>query len=232
MNVVALVLAAGRGVRLGRVEPKAMVRIAGCSLLHWSAAALGRASAVDAVLAVVPAGCAEEFAALRRGWTGPARLLEPVIGGETRQDSVARGLTAIAHQLPDVEYVLVHDAARCLVQPDDAERVLDAARATGAALPVVAVGDTVKIVEDGRVTSTPDRRTLALAQTPQAFQIGILRRALEKAERDGYQGTDCASLVERLGVEVKTCAGRVESLKVTHPWDLEIAEARLRGLAS
>jgi 2-C-methyl-D-erythritol 4-phosphate cytidylyltransferase len=231
MIVVALVLAAGRGARLGRAEPKAMVRIAGRSLLHWSAEALGRAPVVDAVLAVLPAGRAEEFGSLRRGWTGPARLLEPVIGGETRQDSVARGLAAIAHQLPDAEYVLVHDAARCLVQPDDAQRVLDSARETGAALPVIAVGDTVKIVDGGRVTSTPDRRTLALAQTPQAFEIGILRRSLEKAERDGFRGTDCASLVERLGVEVKTCAGRIENLKITHPWDLEIAEARLRGSA-
>ncbi len=229
MSVVALVLAAGQGVRLGEPAPKALVRVAGRTMLEWSADALGRASKVDAVQAVLPPGCARDFESLRGSWAGPARLLEPVTGGETRQDSVSRGLDAALRELPHSEFVLVHDAARCLVEPEDAERVLEAARATGAALPVVPVTDTLKIVEGGRVSGTPDRRTLALAQTPQAFRVEILRRALDEAERDAFRGTDCASLVERLGVEVVTCAGRSENFKVTHPRDLELAKARLLG---
>ncbi len=231
MSVVALVLAAGRGVRLGRTAPKALVRVAGRSMLHWSATALGRSPEVDAVLVVLPPGCAEAFESIRFAWTESARLLEPATGGETRQQSVALGLEAARAQLPDAGFVLVHDAARCLVEPGDAERVLEAARPTGAAVPVVPVADTVKIVDGERVSSTPDRSTLVLAQTPQAFRVEILRRALEQAERDAVRGTDCASLVERLGVEVRTCGGRAENLKVTHPWDLELAEARLKGRA-
>ena len=95
--------------------------------------------------------------------------------------------------------MLVHDAARCLVEPADASAVLDAARATGAALPVLPASDTVKWLDGARVERTLERARIGLAQTPQAFRIETLREALEKAERDGFEGTDCASLVERLG---------------------------------
>ncbi len=231
MSVVALVLAAGRGTRLDRDVPKALLHVAGRSLLHWSADALGRAPVVDAVLAVLPEGCTSEFASVRSAWSASARLLEPVTGGRTRQDSVRLGLADALRQLPDVSFVLVHDAARCLVEPGDAVSVFRAAQATGAALPVVPMADTVKIVEGASVASTPDRSKLALAQTPQAFEVEILRRALEAADREGFRGTDCASLVERLGVQVRTCPGRSENLKVTHPRDLELVEARLQGQA-
>ncbi len=231
MSVVALVLAAGRGTRLGRDVPKALLHVAGRSLLHWSAEALGRAPVVDAVLAVLPEGCTSEFASVRSAWSAPARLLEPVTGGRTRQDSVRLGLADALRQLSDVSFVLVHDAARCLVEPGDAVSVFQAAQATGAALPVVPVADTVKIVEGASVASTPDRSKLALAQTPQAFEVEILRRALAEADREGFRGADCASLVERLGVQVRTCPGRSENLKVTHPGDLELVEARLQGQA-
>jgi 2-C-methyl-D-erythritol 4-phosphate cytidylyltransferase len=121
------------------------------------------------------------------------------------------------------EWVLVHDAARCLVTPGDAEQVLAAARETGAALPVAPVSDTVKRLDGGRVLETLDRSGLGLALTPQAFRVEILAEALDKAERERFVGTDCASLVERLGVEVRTCAGRPENFKVTGPGDLERA---------
>ncbi len=231
MSVVAIVLGAGRGTRLGEEAPKALLHVAGRSLLHWSAEALGRAPVVDAVLVVLPEGCTSEFACVRAAWSGPARLLDPVTGGRTRQDSVRLGLAAAMRELPDASFVLVHDAARCLVEPDDAVNVFEAAQATGAALPVIPLADTVKVVEGASVASTPDRSTLALAQTPQAFEVELLARALEEADREGFRGTDCASLVERLGVEVRTCPGRSENLKVTHPRDLELAEARLREQA-
>ena len=231
MSVVALVLAAGRGTRLGRDAPKALLNVAGRTLLHWSAEAMGRAQVVDAVLAVLPKGCASEFESLRSAWSAPARLLEPVTGGLTRQDSVRLGLAAALRQLPDLSFVLVHDAARCLVEPADAVSVFDAAQTTGAALPVVPLAETVKIVEGASVVSTPERSKLALAQTPQAFEVEILQRALEEADRDGFRGTDCASLVERLGVQVRICPGRSENLKVTYPRDLELVEERLAGQA-
>lgn len=228
MSVVAVVLGAGRGNRLEAGAPKALVEVAGRSLLGWSAAALGRARGVAAVLCVVPPGSLTSIAGLRPAWTGPARLLEPVAGGATRQDSVARALESLAAGSTAAEWVLVHDAARCLVEPGDAERVLEAARPSGAAIPVVPVGDTVKEVSGEAVVRTLDRGRLALAQTPQAFRVALLREALEKAAREGFVGTDCASLVERLGVRVATCPGRRENWKVTDPGDLARAEAQLR----
>jgi 2-C-methyl-D-erythritol 4-phosphate cytidylyltransferase/2-C-methyl-D-erythritol 2,4-cyclodiphosphate synthase len=150
-----------------------------------------------------------------------------VAGGARRQDSVARGLEAGRRARPELDWVLVHDAARCLVEPADASAVLAAARATGAALPVLPASDTVKWLDGGRVERTLERARVGLAQTPQAFRVEVLREALEKAERDGVEGTDCASLVERLGVEVRTSRGRAENFKVTHPEDLARAEALL-----
>jgi 2-C-methyl-D-erythritol 4-phosphate cytidylyltransferase len=94
---------------------------------------------------------------------------------------------------------------------------------------VVPIADTVKRIARGVVVETLPRDALAAAQTPQAFRLGVLREALEKAERDGFAGTDCASLVERLGVPVRACAGRAENFKVTDPRDLERARALLLG---
>ncbi len=222
MRALVVLLAAGQGSRLGNPLPKALVRLRGRTLLEWSSAALARCPEVEAIQAVVPQG-------YEPGACGDVRLLAPVVGGARRQDSVARGLVAGMAARPDLIWVLVHDAARCLVEPSDASLVLRAAQATGAALPVVPASDTPKWLADdcGRVERTLERARLGLAQTPQAFRVQVLREALDKAERDGFEGTDCASLVERLGVEVRVCAGRPDNFKVTHPDDLARAEALL-----
>ncbi len=232
MDAVGVVLGAGRGERLGGGGPKALCEIEGRTLLEWSARALGAARGVGSVLCVVPAGFeGTAFAGLRERWNGPAHLEAPVAGGDTRQRSLGNALRALAAREVDAEWVLVHDAARCCVQPGDAEAVLAAARETGAAIPVVPLADTVKRVLRGSVAETLPREALAAAQTPQGFRLAILREALEKAERDGFAGTDCASLVERLGVPVRTCAGRAENFKVTDARDLERARTLLLGNA-
>jgi len=222
MRALAVLLAAGQGTRLGKQLPKALVRLRGRTLLEWSTDALARCPEVVAIQTVVPRGFEQPA-------SGMAALLAPVEGGARRQDSVARGLAAGMAALPDLDWVLVHDAARCLVEPGDVSAVLRAAQATGAALPVVPASDTPKwLSETGeRVERTLERARLGFAQTPQAFRVQVLREALDKAERDGFEGTDCASLVERLGVEVRLCAGRVDNFKVTHLDDLERAEALL-----
>ena len=227
MRGVALILAAGRGARLGGGPPKGLRALAGRSPLAWSAQALGRARGVDGVLAVLPSDHLDDARDLCADWGGPARWLGGCAGGDSRQGSVACGMRALAGRAPDARWVLVHDAARCLVLPSDAERVLEAARSSGAALPVAPVTDTVKRIESGRVVETPPRQLLGLAQTPQSFRVELLADALRSAERDGFAGSDCASLVERLGVEVRVCEGRAENWKVTHPGDLERAEAIL-----
>lgn len=227
MTVVALVLGAGRGERLGAGAPKGLVEVRGRTLVEWSARALARAERVRCVQPVLPAERLDALDAIRPAWCEPASLAPCVAGGETRQRSVALGLVAARRALPALEWVLVHDAARCLVTPRDAEQVLEAAHATGAALPLAPIADTVKRVRAERVAETLDRTELGLALTPQAFRVEILSEALEKAEREGFAGTDCASLVERLGVEVRVCAGRAENFKVTRPEDLERAAAIL-----
>jgi 2-C-methyl-D-erythritol 4-phosphate cytidylyltransferase/2-C-methyl-D-erythritol 2,4-cyclodiphosphate synthase len=231
MEVVALLLAAGRGERLAAGRPKAQVRLAGRSLLDWSACALGRAAGIDAVLPVIGQASEPDLAEIRARWEGPARLLSSAAGGATRQDSLACGLDALVREAPDASWVLVHDAARCLVEPGDAEGVLAAARSGGAAIPVVALEDTVKELAGQQVLRTLPRERLARAQTPQAFRLALLREAVEKARRDGFEGTDCASLVERLGVPVAVCPGRSQNFKVTGPEDLLRAEALLRARA-
>ncbi len=227
MVAVAPVLAAGQGVRLGAHVPKGLVHVGGRTVLEWAAEALGRAPSVDAVLPVVSEGAGETLAVLERRWSASARLLSGTSGGPTRQDSVELGLRSAVAALPEAEWVLVHDAARCLVQPDDAERVLAAAAATGAAIPALPISDTIKEIDGETVSRTLDRRRLVAVQTPQAFRIPLLREALEKARRDGFTGTDCSSLVERLGVTVCIVRGRPGNWKLTVPADLERAAALL-----
>ncbi len=224
MERVAIVLAAGRGERLGSSEPKAFVEVAGHPVLEHSARALAAAPSVDAVLPVLPAGMLDGAESLRAAWDLDTVLLDPINGGKTRQQSVYNAVRWLLEYQPAVCWVWVHDAARCFVSAEDAERVLAAAAKTGAALPVIPIHETVKRVVSGHVSQTEDRRELFLAQTPQVFRLEILREALDKAARDHVQGTDCASLVERLGVEVNVVDGRRENWKLTEAGDLDRAE--------
>ena len=236
MTVAALILAAGQGLRLGAELPKAQVRVAGRTLLRWSADALGCTSGVHAVLPVVGTDAAEAVAELLDSWVGPAELLEATRGGTSRQDSVRAGLAALLRLRPSAEWVLVHDAARCLVAPEDCAAVLDCASETGAAVLVAPVQDTLKQVDGKRIVATPDRSAMVCAQTPQVFRIALLRDALARAAADGFEGTDCSSLVERLDAEVRTCTAQHENFKVTTAADLQRADAmlgrRARALAS
>lgn len=223
MRVVAIVVGAGRGERLGHALPKAFVPLAGRPLLVHALAALGASAAVEGLLPVLPADVEAPAGLLAGAGLPPgvaAKCLAPVAGGARRQDSVGAGLAALP---PGVEIVAVHDAARPLVRPDAVSRVVEAARGHGAALLAVPVGDTLKRVRDGRVIETPPRDEWWAAQTPQAFRVELLREALAKAEAEGRTGTDCAQLVEALGVAVHVVRGDPENVKITHPADLALA---------
>ena len=138
-------------------------------------------------------------------------------GGRERQDSVYRGLRRLSDS---VEIVLVHDAARPFVSRDLIARVVEETRRGGACLPAVPLRDTVKEVSSRRVVRTVDRDHLRLAQTPQGFEINLLRQALKQAQKEGFCGTDEASLVERLGSPVYVVPGELENIKVTWKEDL------------
>ncbi len=148
-----------------------------------------------------------------------------VAGGETRQQSVIRGLA----EAGDAELIAVHDAARPLFSMEMFHAVVNAARESGAALPVIPVADTIhEMNADGTVARTLDRTMLGAAQTPQCFRAEILRDVLTRAEAEGLEGTDEAGLAARFGYTVRGVPGDPRNLKITVPEDLAIAESYLR----
>ena len=150
-----------------------------------------------------------------------------MVGGNTRQDSVEIGLGALS---ADMKLVAVHDGARPLISWEVIDRTVRAAHTYGAAAPVVPVKDTIKVVQGGVISQTPDRNTLRAVQTPQVFDADLLRGALKKAKEDNVQVTDDCSAVERMGMSVKIVEGDERNIKVTTPMDLKVAEILLEEL--
>ena len=225
MTALAILVAAGRGERMGASRPKAFLELGGEPLLLKAARAFEAAPSVVAIVAVVPAeqvGPAQRLLAVLR------KLHAVTPGGSRRQDSVLAGLKQAPPGFDGV--VLVHDAARPFADVAMIEAVAQAAAEHGAALPVLAVVDTVKRVRAGRVVETLDRRELGAAQTPQGFRFPLLTRAYETAFRDGVTVTDEAMAVERLGVPVVTVPGSAHNRKLTTPEDLAWAEGVLATL--
>jgi 2-C-methyl-D-erythritol 4-phosphate cytidylyltransferase len=228
VRLATILVAAGRGERLGGGDPKALVRVGGSTLLEHALRGL-LAAGLEDVVVVHPAGDEERFAALAPG----ARL---VPGGATRTASVRAGLTALAE---DAEVVAVHDAARALMPPEVLRRVVAAvleptpdgegSEPVVAAAPATPVTDTLKRVAGSQVVGTVDRDELVAVQTPQVFLREVLAAALE----GGREATDDLALVERLVAEgvvrgrVVTVAGSTRGLKITWPDDVLFAEALL-----
>ncbi len=224
MSTIAILVAAGRGERLGATRPKAFLELGGRSMLARSAAAFQAAAGVDALVAVVPA---EEVEGARRLLAPCARLRAVVPGGAAPPGLRAGRASRRAGRAAD-DVVLIHDAARPFVEPALIEAVAAAAREHGAALPVLALVDTVKRVRDGRVLETLDRAELFGAQTPQGFRLGLLREALAAAAARGLTLTDECLAVELAGERVRAVPGSARNRKITTPTDLEWAEALLR----
>lgn len=220
-RTAVIVPAAGRGERLGPGAPKALRTLAGQPILLHAVRNLAAARDIDLIIVAVPDDSVEESRALLAGIESPIIL---VSGGETRQDSVARALLALP---PDVDVVLVHDAARPLVPAEVVDRVASAVRAGAeAVIPTMGVVDTIKEVDaDDRVVATLDRSRLHAVQTPQGFARAVLQRA--HASSDGGDATDDAGMVERMGVTVVVVPGHEEAFKITRPLDLVLAEAIL-----
>jgi 2-C-methyl-D-erythritol 4-phosphate cytidylyltransferase len=219
METLAILVAAGRGERMNADRPKAFLMLAGESMLRRAARAFEEAASVDRLIFVVPVGEEERARAVLRDVAKPHVVVH---GGARRQDSVRSGLRAAPRDFAGI--VLVHDAARPLVDASLIESVVAATRAHGAALPVLPVVDTVKRVRDGRVVETLDREELAGAQTPQGFLYSLLMRAYDSAERDGLTVSDEAVAVERLRAQVRVVAGSGMNRKLTTPDDLWWAE--------
>ncbi len=210
---VALVVAAGRGERLGSPGPKTLVELGGKAMLEWSIAALRAVDALTQIVVALPAGVA-----VPAGCVG-------VLGGAVRSDSVRAAFAAAS---PDGDPVLVHDGARPLVTPALVEAVLAALAGVDCAIAAAPITDTIKEAgADGLVTRTLDRSQLWSVQTPQVFTRAALEQALRLPAATVAAATDEAWLVERSGGRVRVVAAPPENLKVTTVLDLRVAERLL-----
>jgi 2-C-methyl-D-erythritol 4-phosphate cytidylyltransferase/2-C-methyl-D-erythritol 2,4-cyclodiphosphate synthase len=218
----AVIVAAGRGHRVGASSNKVFLPLAGRPLLLWTLRAFEECPAIGHVVIVVGAGEEEQA---RKIAEGLAKVQAICPGGQTRGESVLAGLA----RLPEsTEIVAIHDGARPLVTPDLIARCVETALARGAALPALPVTDTLKrAAPDGTIAATVERAGLYGAQTPQTFRRDLLAAAYARAQADGLEGTDDASLVERLGHPVPLVPGEPENLKITVADDLPRAAAIL-----
>jgi 2-C-methyl-D-erythritol 4-phosphate cytidylyltransferase len=237
MNVIVIIPAAGLGTRMtaasgARIVPaasKQFTEMGGTPILIHT---LRKLAAVPQVKEIYLAMRPAEAAAFQprveeEKLAKPVRVVE---GGEHRQQSVAHALGAVKAAPDDI--ILVHDAVRPLVESEIIQHVIEAAVRHGAAITGVPAVDTIKQVErtpEGAVVrATIPRAQIVMAQTPQAFRYELLKKAFAEAAADGFQGTDEASLVERLGHEVVVVMGSPRNIKITTPGDLELAEFYLK----
>ncbi len=219
--VWALIAAAGSGERLGIDRPKAFAALGGRPLLAESLDRLDRCELVDAIVVAAPPDW-EEPSILLAEELAASKVVACVTGGATRAESVRAALAEVPEE---ALVVLVHDAARPLVDVAVIERLLvPLSEGFDGAVPVLAVADTLKSVRDGAIVETVNREGLVAAQTPQAFLAEPLRRAFAG---DLSGATDCASLVERAGGRVAAIEGDPRLLKVTTPADLALVESWL-----
>jgi 2-C-methyl-D-erythritol 4-phosphate cytidylyltransferase/2-C-methyl-D-erythritol 2,4-cyclodiphosphate synthase len=218
MRTIALLVAAGRGARFGGETPKQYRTLLGRPVLRHAAEALLREGGVAAILPVTPPGEEAALAAMLDGLP----LLPPVPGGATRQASVLAGLEALAADPPDC--VLVHDAARPVIPAGTIPAILTALRDLPGAIPAVAVADTLKRGEAGRVVATVARENLFRAQTPQGFRFAPLLAAHRAASGEA---TDDAQLLEAAGLPVALTPGDDANVKITWPGDLARVEAAM-----
>ncbi len=229
-KTAAIILAGGSGERFGREGGKQLVEIAGKPILTWSAEAFDAVGDVGLIVIVCPEDRQEEY--LNRA-INPFPFVTPIVvapSGPSRQESAFSGLEYVTDEY---DYVVLHDGARPLVSPELVLHTINTCKGNNDCDGVI-VGhpavDTLKIVEDGVIMGTPDRRVFWDAQTPQVFRTGIYRRAHASALSDGFVGTDDSSLIERLGGKVLVVEGKRNNIKLTVPEDYMMLAAAVRAL--
>ena len=225
---LAVILAgAGEGRRMEGRGPKLLLEVAGRTLLERVVATFLSHPAVGEVVAVVPERLLPQARSILMSVPNARGVrVAAVAGGETRRDSVRAGLAALERPLP---LVAVHDVARALVDAALIDRVLTAARASGAAIPALPLRDTVKDVDAGYVVRTVPRDRLHGAQTPQIFSRDILARAHASASPTSGGATDDSALVEAMGVMVAVVPGDPTNWKLTDPSDVAVFTSRFES---
>ncbi len=222
--VIGVILAAGKGLRMGGLVPKQYLELAGRPILAHTLEAFDSAPSVDTIVIV---STDEEVIKedILKCW--PIRkFVSFVEGGTERQDSVWKALNAIGN----CDIIVIHDGVRPLIQVPVIEESIAVARQFGAAVAGMPSKDTIKVVDDqGFSIKTPDRSRLWAIQTPQTFQFSLLKEGHIKAKKDGYIGTDDSSLLERMDLPVKLIKGGYDNIKITTPDDLIIASEILKA---
>lgn len=219
---VAIIVAGGSGKRMLHDRPKQYVPLAGIPILARTLITFEKAPSVGRVVLVVPGGDREYVRDEIVDRYRIVKVRQIQAGGKARQDSVRKGLEMVDS---GDDVVVIHDGVRPFVTQELIARSIGEAARSGAVVPIVPSADTVKMIDnDGRVLDTLDRGTLRLAQTPQAFKREIILEAFEDAYREGFYGTDDASLVERMGVTVRTIPGLPYNIKITTSEDLLFGE--------
>ena len=213
----AVIVAAGSASRMGGID-KVMAPLKGEPMIVHTVRAFQGCDTIKEIVIVTREDLILPISELCRGFD---KVQAVVVGGKSRQESVALGMNALSDQC---ELAAIQDGARPLVTWELIDRVVRAAHSYHAAIPVIPVKDTIKVTNSALVVSTPDRSTLRAVQTPQVFDFDLLRGALAQAEADGAEVTDDCSAVERLGMTVRIVDGDERNLKVTTPIDLKFAE--------
>ena len=219
----AIIVAAGSGKRFGGKTPKQFLEILGKPLIIHTIQRFQICPEIDEIILVLPSTENAKFLEIA-GKYNLKKLSKVVAGGETRAESVWKGLSAI--RAATAEIVAVHDGARPLVSTEEIAETVKKARETGAACLVSTVTDTIKEIKDGKIARTIERSTLRRALTPQCFRYEILKRAFENADLSEAVTDECF-LVEKLGYEILIVEGSARNIKITHPEDLILAEAFL-----
>ena len=222
-KVVAIIPAAGQGVRMGS-HKKPFLKLDGIPILIHTLRKFVDCPEVSEIFLAAPPGDMDHMREML-GAGAVEKKVTVVLGGNRRQDSVENCLRAAPS---DTDLVAVHDAVRPFVTPVLISSVIQEAFRSGASILGILTVDTVKQVERNRILGTIPRERIILAQTPQVFRYGTLMQAFEKAREDGFQGTDEASLVEHLGVEVTVVTGSDRNIKITKPADLDLARFLLQ----
>lgn len=222
-NCGAVIVAAGTASRMGGID-KVMAPIGGEPMIVHTVRAFQNCDAIRQIIVVTRQDLIVPIMDLCHEFD---KVLAVMVGGSSRQESVEIGLGALSS---DIKLVAVQDGARPLITDAVIDRTVRAAHTYGAAAPAVPVKDTIKEVRGGIVASTPVRSTLRAVQTPQVFDVDLLKGALKKAKDDGAEVTDDCSAVERMGMSVKIVEGDERNIKVTTPMDLKIAEILLEEM--
>ena len=220
----AVIVAAGSASRMGGID-KVMAPLGGEPMIVRTVRNFQNCDAISEIVVVTRPDLIESIMNLCHKYD---KLKTVVTGGKSRQESVSKGLAALSDK---VKLAAIQDGARPFASWQMIDRVVRAANTYSAAAPAIPVKDTIKVVNGGVVTSTPDRKSLMAVQTPQVFDLALLRGALLKAWEDGAEVTDDCSAVERMGMSVKIVEGDERNIKITTPMDLKIAALILEDWA-